>query len=99
MKAFVPRWSSVPVGCGQNPNEVSRCPDSFEDVYKRQSVQIFCFHNMTYLPLGFPRLSGIVEEVGYLMTRFVSVPVAAVSYTHLDVYKRQELINEIPTFS
>jgi hypothetical protein len=31
---------------------------------------------MTYLPLGFPRLSGIVEEVGYLMTRFVAVPVA-----------------------
>ena len=31
---------------------------------------------MTHLALGFPRLSGIVEEVGYLVARFVAVPVA-----------------------
>ena len=31
---------------------------------------------MTHLAVGFPRLSGIVEEVGYLVARFVAVPVA-----------------------
>ena len=62
------------------------------DVYKRQELKGLTSSDplaKSNIQISFDQQINIVEVLGYPVLKKLNEPIKAVSYTHLDVYKRQ----------